>query len=475
MPLAVLFSVSPTEFEPGRSVRLNATIIDPFTNQRVTGGYTITVEFFNYSSDPPASMSLGRFDTTIGMVVRNVTYPDNNRAHAYMAKVVPAYAGTNLTQGVGSSPVQLTVSKSTRLLLNVTRDSETSDHVIHGWLLDKASVGIGQKLIKLRVNETEYTLETTYGGYAIGLNLQAVNNKATTYVITTRFEGDQPLNSTAWANTLDGQRYAACTTIQYGYKPSANSTILIVEPQATEATVQTKTSEEAQKEAEDNGWLETWSGPGDSWWTWWKFYIRVHIDWLNFTAQAWMGFPGGVGLDEFSGLENIFFNAYKDVADDTISVTQSAVINAITTVTAAFVTGGLATLAASVTAWPAYWILLAAYSISMSVAITAIYLTMEKSLATSILSAVGGALIGFVLSLYVLDFVSLWWTSASLSYTMGSALQIAAAKATVNYFGSFAIKQIACLVGFASWINVEFNIVTAVLGLLALGLASWEG
>lgn len=70
-----------------------------------------------------------------------------------------------------------------------------------------------------------------------------------------------------------------------------------------------------------------------------------------------------------------------------------------------------------------------------------------------------------------MDLVTRWWTSASLSYSTGSALQIAAAKATVNFFGSFAIKQFACLARFGSWLNVGFNIVNAILALLALSLA----
>jgi hypothetical protein len=43
---------------------------------------------------------------------------------------------------------------------------------------------------------------------------------------------------------LDGTRYASCTTTYIGIKPSANSTILTVDPVATMANMQNKTPEQ---------------------------------------------------------------------------------------------------------------------------------------------------------------------------------------------------------------------------------------
>jgi hypothetical protein len=265
-------------------------------------------------------MSLGWFSNTTGVVIRHVIYPNNNRAHAYMAKIVPAYAGTNLTQGVASSPVQLTVSKSTRLPLNVSRDASSSNHTIQGWLKWNTAA-VNGKTVKVMVNETRYMPQTDNNGYfSLSLNLQPVNNQATTYMITASFEGDQPLNSTAWTQTLDGQRFAACTTIQNGYKPATNMTTLTVEPQATEAAQQTKTPEQMQQEAEQDGWFTVWHE--FSWWyPWYRLHIKLHV---NPTVD--IGFnpilPGGEtysweNLDAFGA---ILSEVVQDVAVDVVGL-----------------------------------------------------------------------------------------------------------------------------------------------------------
>ncbi len=87
----------------------------------------------------------------------------------------------------------------------------------------------------------------------------------------------------------------------------------------------------------------------------------------------------------------------------------------------------------------------------------------------------GGALIGFVIGIYSGNFIANWWISASLSLSTGSTLQIAAAKATVNYFGSFGIKQVAYVLGVASWFDVAFTIATGALGAVAFGMGESEG
>lgn len=83
-----------------------------------------------------------------------------------------------------------------------------------------------------------------------------MDNKLTTNQISACFEGDSLFNAIAWVYIFDRERYAACTTTQFGYKPAFNTTSLTVEPQSTEATVPTKTPEEMQQKAEDNGWLK---------------------------------------------------------------------------------------------------------------------------------------------------------------------------------------------------------------------------
>jgi hypothetical protein len=73
------------------------------------------------------------------------------------------------------------------------------------------TTSINGRQVKIKVNETAC--------FSLSLDLQLVNNIATTYMITASFEDTvtQPVNTAAWARTLEGQQYAACTTTQYGY------------------------------------------------------------------------------------------------------------------------------------------------------------------------------------------------------------------------------------------------------------------
>lgn len=114
------------------------------------------------------------------------------------------------------------------------------------WLHDGS--GVAGRVVKVKVNQTEYALQTDSNGYfAKTLDLTSIDNKPTLYIVTATFEGDQPLNATAWAYTLEGTKYPACTTTQHGYKPVSNCTTLTVTPQATDTTTQTKTPEEMQQ------------------------------------------------------------------------------------------------------------------------------------------------------------------------------------------------------------------------------------
>lgn len=104
-----------------------------------------------------------------------------------------------------------------------------------------------------------------------------------------------------------------------------------------------------------------------------------------------------------------------------------------------------------------------------------IYALADMHLSRSILLGGGGALIGFVIGIYSMNFITNWWSSASLSLSTASTLQMAAAKATVNYFGSSGIKQVACVLEVASWFDVAFSIATGVLGAVAFGMGASEG
>jgi hypothetical protein len=95
------------------------------------------------------------------------------------------------------------------------------------------------------------------------------------------FARGTPTSATAYA-VINGTEYAVSTTIRYGSKPASNVTMLTVSPQSTEATTPTKTPEQMQQEAQQNGWLSishefSWS---------WPFY-RLH---LNMTTSPYVEF-----------------------------------------------------------------------------------------------------------------------------------------------------------------------------------------
>ena len=110
--------------------------------------------------------------------------------------------------------------------------------------------------IKICINDTVIdTLPTNTSGWCCKiLNLEPKDNKPTLYRLSASFEGDTPTNATSY-HTINGTTYAVCTTIHYGFKPAVNSTFLTVQPQSTEATQPTKTPEQIEQEAKQNGWI----------------------------------------------------------------------------------------------------------------------------------------------------------------------------------------------------------------------------
>lgn len=168
---------------------------------------------------------------------------------------------------------------------------------------------VANKQVAVMVNGTAAALATTAsdGTYNLSLHLPSMDNKPTVYNIKAVFEGDNPNTATAYAHTPNGTQYVVCTTIYYGLKPSANSTVLTVEPQATDTTTATKTPEQMQQEAEQSGWLTIWHE-----FSWWYPWYRMHVK-ININPTIDVGFnpilPGGEVV-EWNGLE--FFSSLSD-------------------------------------------------------------------------------------------------------------------------------------------------------------------
>jgi hypothetical protein len=200
----------------------------------------------------------------------------------------------------------------------------------------------------------------------LGLYLQLIDGNATTYTITASFAGDQPVNATAYDNTLGGASYAECTTIQYDYEPSSNTTLLIVTPQSTQSAMPTGTPTQMEQQAESNGSLNIWVTLGGGLFTWCKTHVMVNVGSLNLTISAWVGFPTGAGVDQCSGFQNVFLDAFSGVANSSVQLALGALISAVATAVAAFAAGWMATVATGGPANHAYWIALGVYLIGMA-------------------------------------------------------------------------------------------------------------
>jgi hypothetical protein len=300
VPMNILFDVQPREFKPGTSLTLTAQVNDSRSGDPLSG---YTVRF--YAVDGEGSKARIGDDATNGNGVATLPWTYVLGPYAFMAEVA---AG----QSMISSPVMLTVAKETGLSLDVEKGESSFDHTFSGCLLSYGEPVLYRQ-VKILVNDTVEAVLTTNpdGSFSLTLSLQPANDKPTAYNIQAVFEGDEPCSATAYALTPNGTEYAVCTTVQYGFKPTSNSTWLTVEPQSTQVMTPTKTSEELQQEADSSGWLNTWHE-----FTWWYPWYRLHIK-INVNPVIDVGFnpilPGGETWN-WQGLE-----IFKDMIEEVIT------------------------------------------------------------------------------------------------------------------------------------------------------------
>lgn len=170
---------------------------------------------------------------------------------------------------------------------------EGFDHVISGKLLCDG-VGVTDEQVVIKVNGTVVAVAVTSGdgGYSVTLNLQAVDDKPTSYQIEVVYYGDDAVNLTGYAVTPNGTAYAVCTTFQYfGYKPACNYVTVTVEPASTQVVAASnmtatengveieppKKPEELEQEAKDSGWLRV--EPEFSWWyPWFRLHLKLDVN-----------------------------------------------------------------------------------------------------------------------------------------------------------------------------------------------------
>jgi hypothetical protein len=113
----------------------------------------------------------------------------------------------------GFSLAQLTVGKTTTLLLNVSRDFDSTQHVFTCRLLSGGSPVMQQKTIMLKLNSTVYSNTTTNGvaRFMLWLSPQVDNNQ-TVFNVVASFSGDTAGTATATMTTLNGTSYMTYTT-----------------------------------------------------------------------------------------------------------------------------------------------------------------------------------------------------------------------------------------------------------------------
>jgi len=178
-------------------------------------------------------------DNDSSKVYCNLICQNESCVHACKAEVLSNLLnGALLPQSIVTNPVELTVANTTKLFLNVTRpDASSTVHHFFGNVTymfnGSGASGVFNKPVNVTINQTLYyyqgKTDNQTGGFSFDVDLKPVGNAATPYEVLASFEDNaQAINCTAWSKTPDGQDHAACTTVQYGYKPATKSLTLEV-------------------------------------------------------------------------------------------------------------------------------------------------------------------------------------------------------------------------------------------------------
>jgi hypothetical protein len=395
VPVGVAFSVPRVEFAPGTPLTLTANL----TNLKTGGVMTNFMVQFCYNNSAGKTGVLCTSTTGgSGVATYPWTYPNNGTAYALYAQ-----AGTtngNQPQNMASSPVQLTVGLNTTLLLSVSRQNSSDTHTFMARLVNDARSGLSGRTLTLTFNGTQkYNATTNQNGNAtwtLPLSPQK-NDSATTYNVAVSFWGDAPVKSaTAYLITPNGTRCAICTTIQYNtYKPSANSTSILVWPQTTTGETTLVNMAAMQQKAESEG-LQIW-GP-DSWSIFppfFKLHVKVGIDWLAMNIHTWIGL-GFCGVDSYDGLGRLLQAGFLNVSQQSINVLVSAALTAITATVVLYFTN---LIAASISQWtpPIYAGVLIAYSVIGAAALWRLDSIPDVTTSRILLFAVGATLLSLLI------------------------------------------------------------------------------
>lgn len=414
--------------------------------------------------------------TTDGVTSYTIYYPGGTVAHAYRAAVKTLPGST--PQNMVSSTVQLNVGLDTRLLMNITRDFNSTRHVFNCKLFCGSSPVTAQRTIKLKLNQTREYSNTTVNGLAefvLWLSPQT-NNDPVNYNVVASFGGDS--NSTAKATyTLpNGTIYTVCQTIQYnigsapGYKPSANSTSITIRPQTTDGATTLMDMAAMQADAQTKG-LQVW-GP-DSWSIlppFLKLHAKVVMDSLGMVTQIWGGFLA-CGVDNSTGLGTLLLEALKDLSSAAIDIAVSAIVSVITTV---YILYWSSIILASFLVFTvgAYLGTLAYYCLSLTGLIAgSFYLVHDVWLSKALLYGMGFALFGLILGAFWNDPQARIFSTWLRQQFIGGDPAMNGAKYIVNSFltgAATASSLLSAGIIFKNTLMWPFAIATFIAGVAAI-------
>jgi hypothetical protein len=328
VPVGVDFNVSSSEFAPGTGLTLTAKLINLETGDVMPN---FIVQFcYNDSGGNSRVLYTGTTDSN-GVATYQWPYPSNGVAYAFYAQAGATLS--NQPQNMASSPVQLTVGLNTTLLLSVSRLNGSNTQVFMARLVNGAGVGLANRLLTLELNDTEHeynatTNQTGNATWTLQLSPQA-NDSATIYNIAVSFAGDTPVrNAAVYLTSPDGTKCAISTTIQYtSYKPSANSTSILVWPQTTTGETSLESPDQMQADVKSSGWLNfytkwTWSYP------WYTLHAKITIETFSLDVGFSPVLPFGTtwawqGLEIFGGVVG---EIWQDIILDFVGVFGSYVI-----------------------------------------------------------------------------------------------------------------------------------------------------
>jgi len=177
-----------------------------------------------------------------------------------------------------SEPVILDVGYASRLNMYLC-SFNSSEYSVSGVLYGgEYGSGFAGRPIKIYLNDTVVDTVTTgeYGIFDWTRNFDP-GNTSVTYMVQVVYEGQGNATAVLNGTSFDGKPYTRCTTQYCTYKPAANVTQFVVEPETTRDSVPAKSQEEMQKDAEQSGGLTFWHE--FSWWyPWYRLHIELHVN-----------------------------------------------------------------------------------------------------------------------------------------------------------------------------------------------------